>query len=344
MLGYELNPLVDPRWEQLVSRDTQSSAFHTVGWIRALQRTYKYDPIVVTTSPSGSRLENGILFCKVRSYLTGTRLVSLPFSDHCEPLGQPNDITDLLRMITRGADRQAPPRVQIRPLSRRTNLEKETGFYLGQRFYLHRLDLRPELDVIFNGFHKDCIQRKIRRAEREELQYREGRSKDLLKDFYGLFLITRRRHGLPPQPQTWFANLLECLGGGVELRLAYKDSRPLAGIVTLSHRDCMVYKYGCSDPASNKLGGMALLFWKAIQDAKRRSMVTLDLGRSDLDATGLITFKEHIGARRQELTYADYPVRPSHVTWKGRLATTVFRHLPDPLLVGAGRFLYKHVG
>ena len=31
-------------------------------------------------------LANGIVFCRVESRLTGRRLVSLPFSDHCDPL------------------------------------------------------------------------------------------------------------------------------------------------------------------------------------------------------------------------------------------------------------------
>ena len=37
-------------------------------------------------SPPDEPLENGFLFCRVESWLTGRRLVSLPFSDHCEPL------------------------------------------------------------------------------------------------------------------------------------------------------------------------------------------------------------------------------------------------------------------
>ncbi len=38
-------------------------------------------------------------------------------------------------------------------------------------YYLHRLDLRPSLDELYQGFHKDCIRRKISRAERESLTY-----------------------------------------------------------------------------------------------------------------------------------------------------------------------------
>ena len=36
-------------------------------------------------------------------------------------------------------------------------------------YWLHQLDLTPDLNTIFSTFHKASIQRKIRRAEREGL-------------------------------------------------------------------------------------------------------------------------------------------------------------------------------
>ena len=37
-------------------------------------------------------------------------------------------------------------------------------------YYLHSLDLRLT-EQLFRNFHKDCVQRKIHRAEREKLKY-----------------------------------------------------------------------------------------------------------------------------------------------------------------------------
>src|SRR5262249_30736033 len=83
---YEFNPLMEPRWAEFVRRHPSSSVFHTVSWLEALRRTYGYEPAVYTTSPPDVFLENGLVFCRVTSWITGQRLVSLPFSDHCEPL------------------------------------------------------------------------------------------------------------------------------------------------------------------------------------------------------------------------------------------------------------------
>ena len=83
---HSFDPLEDPRWTEFVGRHPKTAVFHTSGWLRALQRTYRFDPIAFTTSRLTDDLLNALVFSAVRSWLTSSRLVSLPFSDHCEPL------------------------------------------------------------------------------------------------------------------------------------------------------------------------------------------------------------------------------------------------------------------
>jgi hypothetical protein len=81
-----LNPIWDSSWDDLIARHPQASLFHQRGWLQALVRTYGYEPFVLTSAAPGELLKDGFLLCRVSSWMTGTRLVSLPFSDHCEPL------------------------------------------------------------------------------------------------------------------------------------------------------------------------------------------------------------------------------------------------------------------
>lgn len=83
---YTINPLEDKRWAELSERHPHASIFHTTGWLEALRQTYGYGSIVYTTTPPGTALTNGMVFCRISSWLTGRRMVSLPFADHCEPL------------------------------------------------------------------------------------------------------------------------------------------------------------------------------------------------------------------------------------------------------------------
>src|SRR6266851_2845218 len=73
-----LDPLADKRWDELVTRHPSASVFHQRGWLEALARTYGYEPYVLTTTPPGGPLANGIAVCRVSSWVTGTRSVSLP--------------------------------------------------------------------------------------------------------------------------------------------------------------------------------------------------------------------------------------------------------------------------
>ena len=337
-----LDPLRDPRWAALVARHPKASVFHTVEWLRALQRTYGYEPIAYTTSRPGTDLENGFVFCAVRSWLTGRRLVSLPFSDHCEPLAQSADELNALGRFLQNGDGGRWRYVEMRP----TDATPAMPFEAASAWAWHRLDLSPEPAALMRRFHRDCVQRKIRRAEREGLTYEAGRDRRLVDSLYALLHMTRQRHGVPPQPRRWFANLIESLGERACIRIASKDGRPVAGILTLSHGRTMVYKYGGSDASAHNLGGMALLFWNAIQEARRDGAVELDLGRSDPDQAGLIAFKERWGAAPTALTYWRHAPASaaSGRAWAFDLAKKLSARLPGRALTVAGRLLYRHIG
>lgn len=341
-----IDPLSDDRWPDIVARHPAASVFHSRGWLRALQLTYGFEPIAVTTAQPTDRLDNGMVFCVVRSWLTGDRLVSLPFSDHCEPLvTHPEEFSRLVNVAESVRQERGLRYVQIR--STNTALNFDRCFSQTRQYYLHRIDLRPNLDELFGRLHKDCIQRKIRRAEREGLQRDAGRSESLLLQLYDLLRLTRARHGIPPQPIEWFKNLVDCMGPGLCIRIASTQGRPVAGILTLSHNKQVVYKYGASDPAYTQLGGTAMLFWDTIIQAKHDGAESLDLGRSDLDHSGLIRFKERWGAAPSLLTSWGAP--QSIVLQHGdgqamQWAKEILGRLPAGVQAVAGRLLYRHVG
>jgi hypothetical protein len=331
---YQTDPLEDGRWRRLVERHPRASIFHTPEWLECLRRTYHYTPIAFTSSPPAQELENGIVFCLVDSWLTGRRLVSVPFADHCDLLAD-----HLYDLSTELKTRY----IEIRPL---VPLSNQSSFKPSRRFYHHSLDLRPGPDALFSRFHKDCVQRKIRRAEREGLEYKEGTSEPLLRDLYKLVMRTRRRQGLVPQPAGWFRNLAHCLGSAMQIRLAYQQNRPVAAIVTLIHKYRMVYKYGCSDERFNSLGGTQMLFWKAIQEGCSLGLLELDIGRTDYDDNGLVAFKERWGSSRTDLQYwrsREYmSSKAEGIRWP--YLRKALEHTPRLVLRAAGELLYRHMG
>jgi hypothetical protein len=348
---FTIDPLSDSRWDDLAASHPKASVFHQKAWLQALSRTYGYRPLALTSSPEGKSLTDGIVFCLVRSWITGSRMVSLPFADHCDPLLNENgeglqlDSPEVSEWMRVECNTQHQQYIELRPLS---SDGRANGLMIpGQSFWFHTLDLTPPLAKIFTGLHKDSMQRRIRHAEKEQVSYEAGSSDQLVDDFYRLLVITRRRHRLLPQPRAWFRNLIACTGENVRIRVARKEHVPVAAMLTLHHRNTVVYKYGCSDERFHHLAAMPFLYWKLIEEAKGSASELLDLGRTDLDNESLAVFKDRLGAVRRPLSYFRYPsgavaqgVKPSGHPAVRRL----FAALPDVVMPWAGRLLYRHMG
>lgn len=342
---HQIDPLQDPRWTRLVEKHPKASVFHTVGWLEALQRTYVYRPVVFTTSGLNEELQNGLLFCHVRSWLTGGRMVSLPFSDHCEPLfDSSSELRFVMEYLRADLQHRNWKYIELRPANGSLSQDgPRCGFEPSDEYCLHLMDLRPKLDDIFRSLHKDSAQRRIRHAATAGVTCECGRSSKLLKDFYDLMLLTRGRHHLPPQPFSWFRNLVDSMNEALEIRVAYKDKARVAAILTLRHRDTTYYKYGCSDSRFKHFGAMPYLLWKVIEESKGAGAQEFDLGRSDLDNPTLVSFKNHWAKQPLNLTYWRYPGMSTTPGWKMNVARRLFACMPDRLLAATGRIIYRHI-
>jgi hypothetical protein len=346
MSVYTTNPLQDRRWDEFVRCHPRASVFHTREWLEALNRTYNYKPVLLTTGSKDSPLNNGIVLCQVSSWMTGTRLVSLPFADHCDPLvDNDSDLQEFLSWLQEARDRSGWKYVELRPLS--AFEQCGTALQANTRYRHHELDITPAVEQIFHNLHKDSIQRRIHRAERARLSCETGRSAELLDEFYQLLLITRRRHRLLPQPRAWFNNLLASMGDACELRVTRNNGAAIAALLTLRHRSVVTYKYGCSDERFHHLGGMPFLFWRLIEDSKAQGAKKIDFGRSDIDQGGLTTFKDRFGTTSRWLTYHRCP-KQQNKNRNRLLEFDAIRKLvsvlPDSMSSTAGSLLYRHMG
>jgi CelD/BcsL family acetyltransferase involved in cellulose biosynthesis len=346
MQSYVIDPLTDTRWNDLVAFHPKASVFHQPGWLMALAKTYGYRTLAVTSTPPGEQLRDGVVFCEVRSRITGNRLVSLPFTDHAEPLiGESGDGPEIAQWIHTEFQKRNWRYIEIRPHSE--EMRPSWAAVESQSFWLHSLDLTPSTDEIFCTFHRSCIQRRILHAGKQRLLYERGCSEGLLDEFYKLLMITRRRFRLLPQPRDWFKNVLDCNRPNAEIRVARKDGRPIAAILTLRHRGTVVYKFGCSDHAYHHVAAMPFLFWRLVEESKSEKCQAIDFGRTDTDNLGLVKFKDRFGTVRQRLNYFRYAEQEREkVVLRSTHSSTrvLFAALPDALSSRAGGLVYRHIG
>jgi Acetyltransferase (GNAT) domain len=337
------DPVLNPGWDHLIALHRDAGCFHTSAWAKVLHKTYNHHPFYLRFS-RGRRLAALVPMMEVRSPFTGRRGVCLPFSDTCEPLIFDPDAVDLVR------DRV----VRFAQECRWRHLEIRGGKFFqvvsnsAATFYGHTLDLRRPIDELHERFDSP-VRRAIRKAERSNVSVVVSRSRQAISDFYRLHVQTRRRHGLPPQPTSFFLNIYEHIikpGLGFTV-LAQRDSRPIAAAVFFRFGKNAHYKYAASDKRFQEFRANNLVMWQGIQFLLRSGVEKLHFGRTECENTGLRRFKLSWNTQEEIIHY--YRVDPS-----GRQCLvppprnsgfhkTVFCKLPLVFNRLAGSILYPHL-
>jgi hypothetical protein len=339
-----LDPVHDPGWDAVVALHRDAGCFHTSAWAKVLRQTYNHQPFYLQFS-RGRRLAALVPLMEVRSPFTGRRGVCLPFSDACEPLVFDPEAVGLVR------DRL----VRFAQERRWKYLEVRGGkfFQLAARsatkFYGHTLDLRSGAEKLSTRFTSP-VRRAIRKAERSDVSAVVVRNRAGIDDFYRLHVQTRRRHGLPPQPASFFLNIYEHVirpGLGF-IVLAHRGSRPIAAAIFFRFGKNALYKYGASDKTFQELRANNLVMWQGIQFLARNGAEKLHLGRTEQENEGLRRFKLSWNTQEETIDYFRIdpsgrqclgPVRPHDFG----LHKKVFGRLPLMLNRLAGSTIYPHL-
>ncbi len=340
-----VDPTGVPGWDEQLACHPCATVFHSSAWARVLSETYGYQPLYFTAVEDG-RLVALLPFMEIRSWLTGTRGVSLPFTDECAPI-LPDDIgfDDAVLQMIRLAETRNWKTLEFRGRCRGMGNIPASAEYL-----THELDLTIGEKALFSLFRSN-VQRNIRKAEREGISVKPDSTPIGVKEFYRLNCLTRREHGLPPQPFRFFENLRSHVleKGFGTLLLARHERKVIAGAVFLHFAGKAVYKYGASDRRHQELRPNNLVFREGIRDLCAKGVRTLSFGRTDLHHEGLRQFKLSWGAVEKTLQYAKYDVTSKvYLSTKKYRATipweSTMSKLPVPVLRLIGRIAYRHVG
>ncbi len=339
-----LNPSGLPSWDKTISLLPGASFFHGSAWAAAISKSYGYEPVYFTLR-EGDAVRAALPCMDVQSPLTGRRGVCLPFTDYCEPLAadasQFRELFDAAIAFGRKRD--------WRYLEIRGGKAFLTGEDPSEWHYGHILDLSAGTDGIFADL-RDSTRRNIKKARKEKIGLSISTSPEALQDFIRLNGMTRRDHGLPPQPRRFFNNLHEqVLSRGMGfVALASFQNEAIAANVYFHSGDEMIYKYGASDRAFQNLRANNLVMWEAVQWGCANGCKTLCFGRTEPENEGLMQFKAGWGARERGIQYYRFDLRKNAFT-KGThginpLFKRIFNRMPIPALNILGNLLYRHMG
>lgn len=337
------DPLRDGAWDRLIESHPDATFFHSSSWAKVLCSTYRHRPAYLRFLAHGQTAAL-VPMMEVRSPFTGRRGVCLPFSDACEPLiFQPDAATLVLDKLTELACNRQWKFLELRgracvPQSQPSSVA----------FYGHTLDLRGGTEQLF-AHVASSVRRAIRKAESSNLNVQISFSRKAIAQFYRLHLGTRRRHGLPPQPFSFFEQIHEQVVKPEHgfVVVAEDHTGPIAAAIffRLGHR--AVYKFGASHQPARHLRCNNLVMWEAIKFLAEHGTETLHFGRTSQDAAGLRRFKLAWGAEEEVIEY--FRFNTAEREWVSFPSATrgfhhhLFRAMPLPLNQLAGSILYPHL-
>jgi FemAB-related protein (PEP-CTERM system-associated) len=341
----------DPRLNDFVKQQTTEPLYYSREWLDLIAKLYGYSMIPLITSNATGQITGFLPLCFVRSPLTGHRLVSLPFSDHCPLLAV--DETSANDLIDQAIHLALKHKVRYLELRSGVNdvLAKRSDFVAGSLYASWLTPLTADPNMIWSQL-KASARGKVRKSQKLGVQIHVAQHREDMVDFFRLHLRTRsKKHGMPAQTLGFFFELWDTFAASGVLRLLLAEymGRVIASSILMASGMTVRHAYGASDERYLRLAPNNLLIWEAITWACRQGYQTFDHGRTARDNLGLMEFKRNWGAVQSPLPYFYYPfmaglAATSEHSWKFRLLTACWKRLPLQVAGPLGGYLYKHLG
>jgi len=340
-----VDPRSEPGWDAALLASEDPAFFHSAAWAAVLAETYRFTPLYLAGRDQ-ARFSLVMPLMEVRSVLTGSRGVSLPFTDFCPPFAVDGRLVEAARARALEYGRRAGWRF----IEWRDGGPAGAGPAAHETYFRHDIFLGRSESALFAALPA-ANRRNIRKAAREGVSTSIDGSRRSLEAFYRLNCRTRRRHGLPPQPFRFFDKLYDhVLSKGLGIvALAHHAGRAVAGSVFLLFGGRAIFKYGASDRSRQSLRPNNLLMWDAMLWLKANGQTHLDLGRTEPENEGLLRFKRAWGGDESTLDYHQYSFKAeAFVTGRRRPRPEMWSRLaaraPLLLLRLFGTLAYRHIG
>lgn len=321
------------------------SFFHTQEWAKVIIDSYNYSPsyfCIIEKNSLNAVLPSFI----IKSKITGKRIVSLPFSDYCEPLYSNASSIDLIKnKLFSFAKNQGLDYIELKTLNNLCTIDiNNCNIDLN---HVLKLD-QKEKDLL--SFFSENTKRNIKKAFKENVIVNVFNNKNGIELFYEMFCNTRKKHGLPPQPLDFFLNIYKhiIVKGLGDIIIAEHNNKTIAGAVYFKFGKKVLYKFGASYEKFKEYRGNNAVMWFAIKKYLNENLAQLDFGKTEMCHEGLRKYKLGWHTDEYQIYTKRFNIKPESFT-QNRLKTEgfynkLFSKTPIPVLKFIGKSLYKHIG
>ncbi len=345
-----INPVENKEWDEFVEQHPLSSFYHQSAWARVIEESFSHArSCYFVLRNYADEIDAGLPLFLVRSKILGDRLISIPFTPHCDPLVRSELQWEiLLDAVIEYQDMMGAEFLELRTFACSNHIFngrlKDDG-----KYQTYELMLNKAPEILWKNFHKNCVQRAVKKAEKNDLQIHWGKDERDLLTFFQLLVKTRRKHGFPPQPYRFFKNMWDEFfpSGKIALPLALHNGRVVGGILLFKYRNRIHYEFVASDKNALAVRPNHFLVWESIKHAIEKGFQIFDFGKTPVENPGLIQFKERWGSIAKPLAYRYYSKKAGRLSEQGRAyrwMKNYFRFAPMMLSKLGGELVYHHIG
>lgn len=347
----EIDPFEDERWDIFVNDHPFGWLCHLSSWKKLIEESFPHikGHYLAMVDEENDSIVAGLTFFEINSWITGKRLVSIPFATLSDPLVRNNDeITIFLKYFTGNLSSKKKICIELKTY-KHADIIESCDLHVSANYINHYLSLENEPEVLLKRTFKTPIVRGIKKALKENIDIFEVSNSSHLNNFYKIYVDTRGRLGLPPMPFRFFVNLYNTLSSKnlISIQLAKLGNDIIGGLVLLKYKDRVSVDYLASDVHYRDIYIDTFLWWEAIKYSWQEGYKVFDFGRTSLNNSGLLTYKDRWGAERKNISH--YSNNSSQNVDKEnsflyKPVKSLCMHAPSPILQLIGKLIYRHMG
>lgn len=277
-------------WDKYVGLHPCSLNYHRYKWRNVIENSFGHACYYLAAKSANGDIVGILPLVFMQSKLFGSFLVSLPFLNYGGLLFDSIEIAVALLKEARllqqelGAEHIELRHIDPLGIDIPTKQHKVTMI----------LDLADGVDNQWQRFNPK-LRNQIRKAEKNDLTPIVG-GRELLDDFYSVFVRNMRDLGTPVYSKKIFSSVLDTFPECTRIISVYLKGKPIASGLVNYFRSSIEIPWASSIREYNPLCPNNLLYWTAIQFALGKGLKKFDFGRST-PGEGTYKFKEQWGAK-----------------------------------------------
>src|SRR5579864_846305 len=282
-------------WDEFVARQPSATFFHLLGWRRAVEKEFGFEPHYLVARDAG-RIVGVLPLFLVSNPIQGRSLISSPFAVYGGICADHEAAASCLREAACQMAREE--RVQYLELRER-NAAVDPAFHTKELYVAFDQELPENPDRLIQGFPRDT-RYMIRRAQKEGL--RSTFDLQYLEKFYDIYAYSVRHLGTPVFSLRWIRTLVDEFKDAAELTMVWYGEHAIAGVLSFRFRDWILPYYGGSLPEGRRFAANNFMYFEVMKHARETGLRFFDFGRSKI-GTGAYAFKSQWNMREHALPY-----------------------------------------